>query len=129
MSEILTFEEMQHLYAGEWLLIAYTELDDKMNIIQGKVLAHSPTRDDIYSAISSRDEKSVAIEYVGAIPEDKDVIGVSQRQHRAKFQDKACPFDPEEWKADMKALTERAEKIPVLSPEVFTRESIYGNHG
>jgi hypothetical protein len=27
MSSILSFEEMQHRYAGEWLLIAYTELD------------------------------------------------------------------------------------------------------
>jgi hypothetical protein len=24
MSEILSFEEMQHRYAGEWVLIAYT---------------------------------------------------------------------------------------------------------
>lgn len=28
----------------------------------------------------------------------------------------------------MKALTEGADLIPVLPPEAFTRESIYGNH-
>lgn len=74
MSEILSFEEMQQRYAGEWLLIAYTELDDEMNVIRGEVLAHSPNRDDIYVAISSRDGQSVAIEYVGTIPEDLAVI-------------------------------------------------------
>ena len=74
MPEILSFEEMQHRYAGEWLLIAYTELDNEMNVIRGKVLAHSLNRDDIYGAISSRDGQSVAIEYIGAIPEDLAVI-------------------------------------------------------
>jgi hypothetical protein len=74
MSDILSFEEMQHRYAGEWLLIAYTELDDELNVIRGEVLAHSPNRDDIYGAISSRDGQSVAIEYVGVIPEDLAVI-------------------------------------------------------
>lgn len=74
MPEILSFEEMQHRYAGEWLLIAYTELDNEMNVICGEVLAHSPNRDDIYGAISSSDGQSVAIEYIGAIPEDLAVI-------------------------------------------------------
>jgi len=74
MPEILSFEEMQHRYAGEWLLIAYTELDDGMNVIRGEVLAHSPDRDEIYGAIASRDGQSVALEYIGAIPEDLAVI-------------------------------------------------------
>jgi len=38
------------------------------------------------------------------------------------------PLDAEQWEADMKALTEGAERIPVVSPEAFTRESMYGNH-
>ena len=45
-----------------------------MNVIRGEVLAHSSNRDNIYSAISSRDGQSVAIEYIGAIPEDLAVI-------------------------------------------------------
>lgn len=28
MPEIISFEEMQYRYSGEWLLIAYSELDD-----------------------------------------------------------------------------------------------------
>lgn len=52
MPEILSFEEMEYRYAGEWLLIAYTELDNEMNVIRGEVLAHSLNRDDIYNAIS-----------------------------------------------------------------------------
>lgn len=35
---------------------------------------------------------------------------------------KKHPFDPEQWEVDLKALSERAEKVPVLPPEAFTRE-------
>lgn len=37
-------------------------------------------------------------------------------------------FNAEQWEADMKMLAEGADEIPVLPPEAFTRESIYGNH-
>lgn len=37
-------------------------------------------------------------------------------------------FDPQKWDADLKALAEGADNIPVLPPEAFTRESIYSNH-
>lgn len=59
---------------------------------------------------------------------EKDILEASQRQKQPVFQGKQQPFDPEKWEADMRALTEGAEKIPVLPPEAFTRESIYGNH-
>jgi hypothetical protein len=41
------------------------------------------------------------------------------------LQDRVRPFDPVQWQADLKTLGERAENIPVLPPEAFTRESIY----
>ncbi len=60
---------------------------------------------------------------------EKDIFGVSEGQKQSKvFQGAKRPFDPEQWEADMRALTEQAEKIPVLPPEAFARESIYGNH-
>ena len=41
MSEIMTFAEIKHNYDGEWVLIAYTKTDDNLQVIEGKVLAHS----------------------------------------------------------------------------------------
>lgn len=35
------------------------------------------------------------------------------------------PFDPKQWAADMKALAQGAEDIPVLPEAALTRESIY----
>lgn len=74
MTEILSFEEMKKRYYGEWLLIAYTEVDQDMNVLKGEVLAHSPERDEVYNVIASRRGKAVAIEYVGDLPSDYAVM-------------------------------------------------------
>ncbi|MBE9167046.1 hypothetical protein IQ238_05675 [Pleurocapsales cyanobacterium LEGE 06147] len=60
---------------------------------------------------------------------ERDIFGTShtQKQTFLELVTKRS-FDPEQWEADMKLLAQRAEKIPVLPPEAFTRESIYGNH-
>jgi hypothetical protein len=68
MAEILTIEEMAQRYDGEWLLIAYTEMDEDFNVIRGEVIAHSPNQEDIYNVLPER--KNRAIEYVGKIPKD-----------------------------------------------------------
>jgi hypothetical protein len=70
MSDILTLEEMQQRYDGEWLLIAYTELDDDLNVIRGEVLAHSPNQAEVYEALPLAKGKAVAFEYVGQTPGD-----------------------------------------------------------
>lgn len=61
---------MQRHYDGEWLLIAYTELNENMEVVAGEVLAHSPHQEDIYQTLELVKEQPVAIEYVGKIPED-----------------------------------------------------------
>jgi hypothetical protein len=67
---ILTIEQMRERYHNEWLLVAFTEVDDDFNVLKGEVLAHSKERDDVYSAFDRRQGKSVAIEYTGQIPAD-----------------------------------------------------------
>lgn len=71
MAEILTIEEMAQRYDGEWLLIAYTEMDGDFNVLRGEVLAHSPSQEEIYSALPERKNRAVAIEYVGKTPEEE----------------------------------------------------------
>jgi hypothetical protein len=68
-SEILTLEEIKERYPQQWVLIAYTEEDEYLNVIRGEVLAYSPDRYDIYDYLPNRNGKAVAIEYTGPIPE------------------------------------------------------------
>jgi hypothetical protein len=74
ISEILTFEEMQRRYVGEWVLIAELESDENMQVVRGKVLAHSPNRDEVYDALSAFPQRSLAIEYMGTPPADWAVM-------------------------------------------------------
>lgn len=74
MSEIITFAEMQHRYDGEWLLIAPKEVNEEFQVIKGKVLVHSPHRDEVYKAFESLEEQPLAIEYMGQIPQDLGFI-------------------------------------------------------
>jgi hypothetical protein len=68
-SEILTLAEIKERYPQQWVLIAYTEEDEYLNVIRGEVLAYSPDRDEIYDYLPNRNGKAVAIEYTGPIPE------------------------------------------------------------
>jgi len=74
MSQSLTMQEMQDQYAGEWLLIAYTEIDEDLGIKRGEVLEHSANRDEVYRALLSVQGRKVAIEYAGTLPEDLAVV-------------------------------------------------------
>jgi hypothetical protein len=67
--EVLSFEEIKQRYDGEWLMIAYTELDEEMNVIRGEVLAHSPDQEKIYHALPLAQGRAVAFEYVGKQPD------------------------------------------------------------
>jgi hypothetical protein len=70
MPETLTWEQITQKFPGEWLLIVEAELDEQMGIIQGQVLAHSPSQNDIYNALPLRQGRDASIEYVGEVPAD-----------------------------------------------------------
>jgi hypothetical protein len=67
---ISSIEQMRSAHSDEWLLIAYTELDDQLNVIQGELLAHSPNAEDLYKLLPSFSDRAVAFEYVGEIPQE-----------------------------------------------------------
>ena len=69
-SENLTLEEIQEKYPQQWVMIAYTERDEYLNVIRGEVLAYSPDCDEIEDYLPNRKGKAVAIEYTGPIPEE-----------------------------------------------------------
>jgi len=74
IDKILTLEEIFSLYPDEWVLIVNPELDEEFSVIRGEVLAHATERDEIYSKLSLRNGKSVAIEYTGSIPDNLAVM-------------------------------------------------------
>ena len=73
-NKILSMEEIEGKYKDEWVLIEYEELDDKLNVKKGKVIAHSSCREEIYARLSGTKGRDIAIEYVGKFPEDLVVM-------------------------------------------------------
>jgi hypothetical protein len=70
MAEVLSFDEMQRRYDGEWLLIVHTTLDENLEILSGEVWAHAPDVDVIYRALSLAQGIEASIEYMGQVPAD-----------------------------------------------------------
>ena len=66
----MTFEEIEQNYDGQWVLIAYTETDEDLQVVKGKVIAHSANKEDVYQALAEAGEQPLAIEYMGRVPED-----------------------------------------------------------
>lgn len=74
-SQSLTLEEIIKRYPNQWVLMAYTELDEDLNVIRGEVLAHSPEPDRLYDNSLPRKGKSIAIEYcTGEVPDNLVVM-------------------------------------------------------
>jgi hypothetical protein len=74
MGHVLSMETIRDRYRGEWVLIAYTELDDQMQVVRGEVLAHSHDRDEIYRRLLEFKGRQLAVEYVGEVPKDLAVL-------------------------------------------------------
>ena len=72
----MRIEEIRKLYPDEWVLIEYSKLDDDLNVLEGEVIAHSPDKEEIYQAQMKVQGRSLAIEYLGEIPEQDDLVVV-----------------------------------------------------
>ncbi|GIX46096.1 MAG: hypothetical protein KatS3mg131_0307 [Candidatus Tectimicrobiota bacterium] len=72
----MKMEEIRKRYKGEWVLIAFTELDAELQVVEGEVIAHAKDRDAIYKAQAKMQDKQLAIEYLGEIPEEGDIVTI-----------------------------------------------------
>ena len=61
-------------YKDEWVLIEYTKLDEQLNAQEGTVVAHSPSKEEIYQLLKESKGKKIAIEYTGKFPQDVAVM-------------------------------------------------------
>ena len=65
----MKMQEIVKQYKHEWLLIEYTRLDDNLSVVEGRVIAHSPSKERIYARLLKTKGKNVAIEFAGKLPE------------------------------------------------------------
>jgi hypothetical protein len=70
MDEVLTIEEIERRFSGEWVLIADPELDDHLAVVQGRVLFHDADRDVVDHKDCELAPRDAAVLYVGPWPRD-----------------------------------------------------------
>ena len=70
----MKIETIRRRYQKEWVLIEYTEIDEDLNVKEGRVIAHSASKEEIYEFQMKAIGKQLSIEYMGEIPKDLAVM-------------------------------------------------------
>ena len=65
MNEVLTWEEIEAAFDGEWVLIEDPELTSTPEILGGKVIFHSKTRDEVHEEMLKLPKLHHAVIFVG----------------------------------------------------------------
>ena len=74
MNEFMTLQEIEETFDSEWVLVEDPELTSQLEVIRGKVISHSPDRDELYRKMGELKPKHSAILHTGPIPDDIVVI-------------------------------------------------------
>lgn len=75
MDELLTWEEIERRFAGEWVVIDDLEVTAELEIVRGRVVYHGKDRDEAELQATAKGLKSFTVWYVGErIPEGTVVI-------------------------------------------------------
>jgi hypothetical protein len=72
--EILTIEEIEARYAPEWVLIGEPQTEEDLSLRGGKVLFHSPDRDEVYRRARELRPGRFAVRYLGTWPENTALV-------------------------------------------------------
>ncbi len=74
MYPVMTVAEMEKAFASEWVLVDEPKTDKYQRVRKGKVLYHSPDRDEVYRKAIELRPKRFAFLYTGALPKDMVLV-------------------------------------------------------
>ena len=74
MNEVLTVDEIQSRFESEWVLIEDPQADAALNVQSGRVLMHSPDRDEVYRRAAALKPNRFAVLFTGVMPEDTAIV-------------------------------------------------------
>ena len=65
MNEILTMEEIERKFDGEWVLIEDVENDEQLEILRGKVIYHGKDKNELHRRAMESKTKKFASLFIG----------------------------------------------------------------
>lgn len=70
MDDLLTMDEIRTRYAPDWVLIGDPQTDESQRLQAGRVLFHSPDREEVYRKAIQLRPQHFAFRYLGEWPEN-----------------------------------------------------------
>jgi hypothetical protein len=70
----MNLEQIQHVYPNQWVIIEFTELDDELKVIEGKVIATAKDRLEIEKKLADFRNKKLAVEYTGSLDTEEGYL-------------------------------------------------------
>jgi hypothetical protein len=61
----MTLGEIYQHYPNEWVVIEFTGLDENLKVLDGQVVAHSPSKDEIDRVLTGLHQEKLALEFTG----------------------------------------------------------------
>ena len=65
MNEILTMEEIERNFDGEWVLIEDVETDERLEVLRGKVVFHGKDKEQLHKRAMKSESDHIATLYIG----------------------------------------------------------------
>jgi hypothetical protein len=74
MNQVLTIAQMESQFTSEWLLVEDPQTNDALEVQGGKVICHSPDREEVYRKAAELRPKHFAVLYTGKMPQDSAIV-------------------------------------------------------
>jgi hypothetical protein len=70
MTQVITMAEIEKSFDSQWVLVGDPEFNDRMEVVQRKVLFHSRDKEEVYRKDQEIHPKSAAYVYTGPTPDN-----------------------------------------------------------
>jgi hypothetical protein len=74
VDDLLSMEEIESRYAPDWVLIGEPQTAEDLSVRAGRVLSHSPDRDEVYRKAGELRPGRFAVRFLGTRPENLALI-------------------------------------------------------
>ncbi len=74
MDHLLTIEEIEASFSSEWVLIGDPQTDSNQRLLAGRILFHSPDRDEVDRKLLELRPLRFAFRYLGDLPDDMAMV-------------------------------------------------------
>jgi hypothetical protein len=74
MNQVLTLAQMESQFTSEWILVEDPQTNAALEVQSGKVICHSPDREEVYRKAVELRPKHFAVLYTGKMPQDSAIV-------------------------------------------------------